>query len=190
MLRDTFISDNPIYSKYSIGEFSYGTPKVLNPGTKSTLKIGRFCSISKNVVILLAGEHRSDWITTYPFNTHYRARDIFFNESQHFEGGPNTKGDVIIGNDVWIGINAMILSGVEIGDGAVIGASSVVAKDVPPYAIVAGNPARIIRMRFDDDIIEKLLKIRWWNWDLQRIKENMPLLLSNDVEEFVNKNYR
>ena len=84
-----------------------------------------------------------------------------------------TRGDVIIGNDVWIGYGATILSGVSIGDGAAIGACSLVVKDVPPYAIVAGNPAQVIRYRFDEETIHKLLKIRWWDWPDQRVRENI-----------------
>ena len=90
-----------------------------------------------------------------------------------------------IGNDVWIGRNVIIISGVKIGDGSVIGAGSVVTKDVPPYAIAAGNPAKIVRMRFDEETIKKLLKIEWWNWSLERVLANLPYLLSNDIAEFV-----
>ena len=90
-----------------------------------------------------------------------------------------------IGNDVWIGMNAMILSGVKIGDGAVVGAGSVVTKDVEPYAVVAGNPAREIRKRFDDQTISELLKANWWDWDIQKIRENVPYLLSNNVKKFL-----
>lgn len=95
---------------------------------------------------------------------------------------------MVIGNDVWIGVNACVLSGVRIGDGAVVGACSVVTRDVPPYAIVAGNPARLVRKRFDDETIEELLKIKWWDWDIERIKENLPLLLSENVKDFAEKN--
>ena len=174
-----FMSRNPKYAKYSCGRFSCGEPKVV--GSLSTLKIGSFCSINPSVTILLGEEHRVDWITTYPFSA-------LFKEFQHFSGHPATKGDVIIGNDVWIGMNVVILSGVKIGDGAVIGAGSVVVKDVPPYAIVAGNPAKLIRMRFDQETIDELLRIKWWNWDIQRIVDNISLLLSDNVREFVKEN--
>ena len=179
------MSLNPNMSRYSIGKFSYGSPAPLvlydphNP--RATLRIGNFCSIAEDVTILLGWEHRTDWVTTYPFR-------IFFEEFKHFEGTPATKGDVTIGNDVWIGRGAFILSGVTIGDGAVVGASSVVAKNVAPYTIVAGNPARVIRQRFDQETIDKLLQIKWWDWNIQRIKENMPLLLSNRIGEFIEKN--
>jgi virginiamycin A acetyltransferase len=172
--------ENSRYSKYSIGRFSYGQPTVFHWGEKATLKIGNFCSIGPNVVILLGGEHRPDLITTFPFN-------CVLKEYANVPGHPTTKGDVVIGNDVWIGANALILSGVQIGDGAVIGACAVVTKDVEPYAIMAGNPARIIGKRFDQETISSLLRIKWWNWEIQQIKENVPLLLSNRAREFVEK---
>jgi len=113
---------------------------------------------------------------------------VLLGEFKEIRGHPSTKGDVTIGNDVWVGINTLVLSGVSIGDGAVIGASSVVANDVPPYTVVAGNPARLIRRRFDDETIKKLLEMKWWNWDIQKIKDNMPLLRSNHIAEFIEKN--
>ncbi len=162
-----FLSKEAKYANYSIGEYSYGinSPLVLSGSEKSSsLKIGKFCSIASGVTILLSGEHRPDWVTTYPFNTIFKR---FSNLSQ----GQNTKGDVVIGNDVWVGMDALILSGVTIGDGAVIGAGSVVTRDVEPYAVVAGNPARLIKKSFDDEVIVKLLAIEWWNWDAQDYRE-------------------
>jgi acetyltransferase-like isoleucine patch superfamily enzyme len=176
-----FMCENPKYANYSVGEFSYGEPTILSWGEKATLTIGNFCSIAGGVTILLGGEHRPDWVTTFPFNK-------FFEEFQAITGHPATKGDVIIGNDVWIGMNVLILSGVTIGDGSVVGANSVIARDVAPYSIVAGNPAKPVRKRFDQATIDKLLKIKWWNWDIQRIKENVPLMLSNKVKEFAETN--
>jgi hypothetical protein len=130
---------------------------------------------------LLGGEHRPDWVTTYPFSS-------FFEDFQKYKGASTTKGDLVIGNDEWIGMNVMILSGVTVGDGAVIGAGSIVARDVESYSIVAGNLAKLIRKRFNQDIIDKLLKIKWWKWDKSRIEANMPLLLSNKIEGFIAKN--
>lgn len=173
------MSENPRYESYSIGKFSYGEPNIIWGG-EATCKIGNFCSIASGVTIMLGGEHRPDWVTTYPFNA-------ILAEFHTITGHPATKGDVNIGNDVWIGVNALIMSGVCIGDGAVIGANSVVARDVEPYSIVAGNPARLIRKRFDQATTDALLKLQWWNWDTQKIKENVPLMLSNRISEFIER---
>ena len=108
-----------------------------------------------------------------------------YKEALKYKSGRRTKGDVTIGNDVWVGRNVMILSGVTIGDGSVIGAGSVVTSDVPPYAIAAGNPARIIRLRFDVKTVERLLQIKWWNWSIEKVLANLPYLLSNDSEKFI-----
>lgn len=176
-----FLSDNPKYKQYRVGRFSYGEPKIKRWGKNESLTIGSFCSFASNVTILLGGNHRVDWITTYPFTA-------ILPEFQNIHGHPATKGDVIIGNDVWIGMDTLILSGVRIGDGAVVGARSVVTKDVEPYTIVAGNPAKTIKKRFDQQKIDELLRIKWWEWDIEKIKENMPLLLSGKTKEFVEKN--
>ena len=143
-----------MYPEYSIGRETYGTPVIRSLGEGSTLKIGAFCSISSGVQIFLGGEHRTDWVTTYPFNILWKAANTI-------TGHPGTKGDVMIGNDVWIGAEALILSGVNIGDGAAIAARSVVTRDIPAYAIAGGNPARMIRKRFDEETIERLLCVRW-----------------------------
>jgi len=109
-------------------------------------------------------------------------------EYKYLEGHPVTKGDIIIGNDVWIGMNATILSGVTIGDGAVIGANSLVTKDVELYMIVGGNPAIPIRKRFDQQTIDRLLRIKWWDWDIEKIKRDVSDLLFDQAEQFLDKN--
>ncbi|MEK8130363.1 CatB-related O-acetyltransferase [Paenibacillus filicis] len=164
--------------KTSIGEFTYGTPEVRSWGEYSHLTIGKFCSIADKVTIFLGGEHRTDWVTTYPFN-------VLIPEFAFIQGHPRTKGNVTIGNDVWIASGATILSGVQVGDGAVIGAGAVVSRDVPPYAIVAGNPAKLVKYRFSDDIIVRLLHIRWWDWPTDRIESAIPLLQSGDIHTFL-----
>jgi serine acetyltransferase len=104
-------------------------------------------------------------------------------------GHPSCKGDIIIENDVWIGAKATIMSGVRIGNGAIVAAGSVVSKDVPPYAIVAGNPAKVVKYIFSDEQIKKLLSIAWWNWDEQKIKDNAMTMWSNNIDEFIEKFY-
>lgn len=171
-------SPNAAYPQYEFGRGTYGIPKIYNWGEGTTLQVGAYCSIADGVQIFLGGEHRTDWVTTYPF-------PVFWEAATGVQGHPRSKGDVIIGNDVWIGTDATLLSGVKIGDGAVIGAKSVVVKDVPPYAIVAGNPARVIKMRFDNDTIARLLKVTWWEWDDARIERALPLLLQEDTQAFL-----
>ncbi|MFI5343702.1 MAG: CatB-related O-acetyltransferase [Chlamydiales bacterium] len=161
------------------GKGSYGDPNVVSWGEDAKVKIGKYCSIASGTTILLGGEHRTDWVTTYPFS------DLWPTVAGHIKGHPKTKGDVIIGNDVWIGMGALILSGVTIGDGAVVGAHAVVAKNVPPYSIVAGNPAKIIKYRFDEDTIKKLIAIAWWDWPDEKIASAMEFLLSSDINNFL-----
>lgn len=181
------------YSRYSnqrlsdvknceFGDFTYGKPIIMDFGEGSKLKVGKFCSISTNVTILLGGNHRIDWVTTYPFN----AMSKDFPYGKNIKGHPWSKGDVVIGNDVWIGQNATILSGVSIGDGAVIASNAVVTKNVDSYEIVAGNPAKVIKKRFNDKIITELLEIKWWDWDNEKININIEFLCAQNIEKFIN----
>ena len=165
---------------YEIGEYTYGVPKVVFPDGR--LKIGKFCSISWNVTIYLGGNHRVDWIALYPFSPH----DGRWPEAEGIDEFLTTRGDVTIGSDVWIGSDVIILSGVTVGDGAVVGAGSVVTTDVEPYTIVGGNPARIIKRRFSEEETMKLLAIRWWDWPEERIRRNITVLCSGDVDSLVN----
>ncbi|GAB1772899.1 CatB-related O-acetyltransferase [Priestia aryabhattai] len=176
-----YLNQIPELSCYKIGEWSYCGEKfkVLEWGEGAVLEVGKFCSIADNVTIFLGGEHRVDWVTTYPFN-------ILFPEGKDFSGHPKTKGDVIIGHDVWIGQDAMIMSGVKVGNGAVIGAKSVVTKDIPPYGIVAGNPSKLVKLRFSPEIIAKLENLSWWNWDISIIRNHLPYLLCDDINRFIN----
>ena len=187
MGRKLFPTSTPIIytrdllgGRYTIGDHTYGKPRVVSWGEGTSLRIGRYCSISTHVIIFLGSEHRADWVSTYPFPSLWK-------EARWIKGHPSSKGDVNIGNDVTIGYHATILSGVTIGDGAVVGACSVVATDVPSYAIVAGNPARMIRYRFDEETIEGLLKISWWNWPEEKVKENIHLICSDSIAEFMKK---
>ncbi len=166
------------YPQYRIGKWTYGNPRIRSWGEGATLQIGAFCSIAEGVKIFLGGEHRIEWATTFPFS-------VLWESARHIKGHPKTKGDVIIGNDVWLGADSVILSGVTIGDGAVVGARSVITNDIPPYAIVAGNPARMVKKRFDDPTIGRLLDVRWWEWEDSRIEKALPLLLNADIRVFL-----
>jgi len=164
-----------------VDEYTYGAHNIRLHAEHegADLTIGKFCSIGINVEVFLGGNHRVDWISTYPFGHINSETFKIFNG----EGQPTTKGDVIIGNDVWIGNSVIILSGVTIGDGAVLATRSVITKDVPPYTVVAGNPARIKKTRFAPEVIEKLLYYKWWEFDEKTIDELSPLLCSSNFEE-------
>lgn len=163
-----------------IGDFTYGIPKIYIWNDKYHVVIGKFCSISKNVQIIVDGNHRTDWITTYPFGN--ILEDIPKNPCEAMG-----KGNIIIGNDVWIGMDVTILPGIKVGDGAVIGAGSMVTKNIKDYEIVAGNPARHVRYRFDKNQIKQLKKIRWWDWPIEKIKDEINMLESTDIEKFIKK---
>ena len=160
--------------RYEVGRGTYGEPSIRHWKEPATLKVGSFCSIAEDVTIFLGGNHRTDWITTYPFS-------VFRESAKHIVGHPASRGDIIIGNDVWIGDSAVILSGVSIGNGAVIAASAVVTTDVPPYSIFAGNPAKVIRMRFEEEEIAILQSLEWWGWDDAKLDSAMPHLLNGDI---------
>lgn len=167
------------FPQYDIGRGSYGHFRVRHPNETTKLEIGAFCSFAAGVQIFLGGEHRMDWVTTFPF-------PVFWSEAAGgFDSWAKTRGDVIIGNDVWIGTEALVMSGVRVGNGAVIGARAVVVRDVPPYAIVAGVPAKLVRMRFDARTIERLEAISWWSWDDKKIARFMPNILSDDIDAFL-----
>jgi acetyltransferase-like isoleucine patch superfamily enzyme len=150
----------------SIGNHTYINKYCLID--RNTKSIGSFCSIAYGVKIGL-GNHPTKWVSTHPFA--YDKKYGFVNKGRSFE--EQTIESCIVWNDVWIGANATILAGVNIGDGAIIGANSVVTGDVAPYSMVAGTPAKHIRYRFDEAMIKSLLELKWWNWDDDRIKNNI-----------------
>ena len=159
-----------------IGDFTYAYDvRIINWNEGSKVHIGKFCSIADGVKILTGGEHHTEWCTTYPLNV--KLMGLCDNPEIHAK----TKGDVWIGNDVWIGMDAKILSGVRIGDGAVIGAGAVVTKNVRPYEVVGGVPARKLYDRFSVGRTAKMLNLAWWDWPVEKIAEALPLLISEDV---------
>jgi acetyltransferase-like isoleucine patch superfamily enzyme len=184
MSKHSMLDKDPRFSNYKIGKFTYGykgSPIIEWENKEAVLEIGSFCSIARGVNIYLGGNHHTEWVTTSPLNQLYNIRkDI---------NAASTKGNVIIGNDVWIGADVTILSGVTIGDGVVIGTKSIISKSIPPYSVAVGNPAQVVKKRFSDDSISKLLKIKWWDWPDEKIRENISLLLSPNVDDFINKHY-
>ena len=175
--KKVFLRERKELSRYDIGEWSYGGLKVLRWRKSGNLKIGKYCSFAANTAIMLGGDHSTRNVSTFPFGVLMGG----VAEDAHAV----TRGDVEIGHDVWVARDSMILSGVKIGDGAVVGAASLVTRDVPSYAVVAGNPAKIVRMRFTSEQIERLLRIQWWNWNDDLVKTHAHLLLSENIEEFL-----
>lgn len=169
-----------------VGDFSYiadddfeSHVTHLYPWNGDKLIIGRFCQIAAGVEFVMNGaNHQMNAVTTFPFYT-LEGWDM---QPPAKEDLP-LKGDTVVGNDVWIGQNAVILPGVHIGDGAIIGANSVVGSDVEPYTIVAGNPAKLLRMRFDEELTEMLLRLKWWDRSIEEINSMIPLLTCSDTEK-------
>lgn len=161
-------------SQLYVGRHSYGILRknVIINGEGKNLYVGRYCSIGNDVKFILGGNHRVDWASTFPFGVYFREE---LGEVT-IKGHPHSNGDIVLGHDVWCGINCLILSGVNIGNGAVIGAGSVVTEDIGPYEIWAGNPARFIKKRFDDDVIDALEALKWWEFDVDTVVEIAPLL--------------
>lgn len=166
----------------TLGEHSYGNPGItVFPGDTAKIQIGRYCSLADGAEFFVGGNHRPDWVTTYPM------RAMLGLPGALRDGHPASKGDILVGNDVWVGADSRILSGVEIGNGAVIGLGSVVVTDVRPYAIVVGNPAREVRRRFSDPIVDALEQIAWWDWSDDVVRERVEDLCNPDLEGFVRR---
>jgi virginiamycin A acetyltransferase len=146
------------------------------------LIIGKFCALARGVTFIMNGaNHKLDGFSTYPFQ-------IFGNGWEAVTPLPEQlpyKGNTVIGNDVWIGYEAVIMPGVQVGDGAIIAAKSVVVSDVPPYTIFGGNPARCIRQRLSDEVVQVLLEIAWWNWEIEKITRNLEQIVSADIDALI-----
>jgi acetyltransferase-like isoleucine patch superfamily enzyme len=163
-----------------LGEGSAGTPKIRDyVHDPSRLIVGNYTSLAGGAVIMLGGYHGIDRVTTYPH------RLVMGLPGAGEDGIPEIKGDTRIGSDVWVGTEAVIMSGVTIGDGAVVATGAVVMRDVPPFAVVVGNPARPVRWRFSEEQREALMRIRWWDWPRERVIEAVPLLASEDIDGFI-----
>ncbi len=174
------VGRNSYYSGWYHGHGFDDCARYLMPDRTDVdrLIVGSFCSIGSGAAFIMAGNqgHRNDWVSTFPF--------AFFSEDYVAAGAVNGyagAGDTVIGNDVWIGSEAIIMPGIRVGHGAVIGTRALVTRDVEPFTIVGGNPAKPIRKRFNEDEIAKLLEMAWWDWDEAAIKAAMPLLCSGDI---------
>jgi len=180
-----FVGDYTIYNDFVNDPIKFENNNVLYqyPINNDKLVIGKFCSIACGAKFIFnSANHTLKSLSNYTF-------PIFFEEwgldSKNIKSAWDNKGDIIIGNDVWIGYEAVIMPGVKIGDGAIIATRAVVTKDVPPYTIVGGVPAKVIRKRFDDDTILKLQKIKWWDWDYEKIRQNIPAIQSGRIEDLI-----
>jgi len=176
-LKNVITRDNIKVGDYTIYNDFYNDPADFEknnvlyqyPINHDKLVIGKFCSIAcKAKFLMTSGNHTMKSLSSYTFPIFYEEWGL---DVAHITEAWDNKGDIIIGNDVWIGYDAVIMSGVKIGDGAIIGTRAAVTKDVPPYTIVGGTPAKVTRKRFGDDTILKLLKIKWWDWSVEKIKQ-------------------
>jgi acetyltransferase-like isoleucine patch superfamily enzyme len=164
----------------SMGRHSHAVPRVIRwPSENAQISVGAFCSINSSAQILAGGLHHHEWVTSFAMRVRLEL------PGQFEDGHPWSKGDVVIGNDVWIGLEALVMSGVTIGHGAVVGARAVVTHDIPPYAVVAGVPARVIKYRFPVAERVALQRIAWWDWSDEKVIDNVDLLCSPRIAEFI-----
>ncbi len=146
--------------------------------SKVKLVIGKFCAIAAETKFIMTGDHKLDGFSTFPFPIFQKGW-----ESVYDIANLPVKGDIVVGNDVWFGYDSFIKGGVTIGNGTIIAAKSVVVKDVPAYSIVAGNPAKVVKMRFDDSTIERLQNISWWDWPIKKINKHLSLISDLDIDK-------
>ena len=183
----TLVQATAKVSNVQIGDYTYtadAIPEFIAYLPTDIIVVGKFCSLANGAIIFGGGEHNTTWISQYPM------RIAFGMEGANEDGHPTSKGPTIVGNDVYLGYHAIVLSGIKVGHGAIIGAGSVVTQDVPDYAIVGGNPARVIKMRMTDVQIKNMLEIKWWDWPIAEIKKAIPYLCSDDIQGFIDYAYR
>lgn len=181
------IGDYTIYHDFVNDPKEFQKNNVLYhyPLNQDKLVVGKFCSIACGAKFLFnSANHSLTSLATYTFPLFFEEWGL---EKQRVRDAWDNKGDIVIGNDVWIGYEAIILSGVTVGDGAIIGSRAVVTKDVPPYTIVGGVPAKPIRKRFDENTIAALLQVRWWDWPEKRIQENIQNIQAGCMEKFMER---
>lgn len=177
------VGDYTMYNDFASDPTQFEKNNVLYhyPINKDKLIIGNFCSIACGAKFIFnSANHTLKSLSTYPFPIFYEEWGL---DKKHVDSAWDNRGDIVVGNDVWIGYEAVILSGVHIGDGAIIGTRAVVTKDVPPYTIVGGIPAKEIKKRFDEETINKLQQIQWWNWDFDKIQRFLPAIMSGDIDK-------
>lgn len=166
--------------RIAVGEHTYGVPIVnIYDYDQSKLTIGKYCSLSETALIMLGGQHPINHVSQYPFRINWGL------PGAGKDGNPEPSTDTVIGNDVIINQRVFIRSGVTIGDGALIGSNANVTKDVPPYAIMGGNPAKVIRYRATPEQIEALLEIKWWDWSKEDVIDSLEYIVSDDIDRFI-----
>ena len=175
-------------SRVVVGRGTYGAPTIILYSAEDRVEIGNYSSIAGGSFLLAGGEHNTKLVSSFPFRFYYLqdSEAVVSDPAEIRYQDAVYKGSLRIGSDVWIGFGAMVLSGVTVGHGAVIGAGAVVASNVPPYAIVVGNPGRVIRTRFDEDTVSRLLASRWWDWAPNRVRQYQPML-QGDPRDFLNE---
>ena len=187
IIQDTqiVVGDYTIYNDFVNDPLLFEKNNVLYhyPIHKEKLVIGKFCSIACGTRFLFnCANHTLNSLSTYTFPLFYEEWNL---EKSNVVSAWDNKGDIIIGDDVWIGYEAVIMSGVHVGNGAIIAARAVVTKDVPPYTIVGGTPAREIRKRFDTDVIKRLLMLKWWDWPIDKIRQCLPYIMNGALDELL-----
>ncbi len=192
--REFFVYKELAFLTLGISSYVNGADLETTNGTSTDIIIGRYCSLSWHLKFLLGANHvHKNVVSTFHFNWAHLKKKFSdlgygcYENAKFFPKQVNSHRQIIVGSDVWIGRGATILGGVKIGNGAIIGANATVTKDVPPYAIVGGNPAKIIKYRFDEETIKKFMAIKWWNWDIKKVLENVHIM--SDPEKFLGKNY-